>query len=90
MAKIITLTVPTLVLKAPLTGFAATADTTFKSVYDAVMNIFNAGVVIVIIFAGAAWTLGHRSKAIELLIVVCCDYLLARHAIDIRDFLKSI
>ncbi|UED81972.1 glycosyltransferase [Lysinibacillus sp. CD3-6] len=89
-AKIITLSVPGLLLTAPLSAFAATTDSTFKNVYDAVMNIFDAGVVIVIIFAGAAWTLGHRSKAIELLIGVCCGYLLARHAIDIRDFLKSI
>ncbi|OIJ12638.1 hypothetical protein BKP37_12605 [Anaerobacillus alkalilacustris] len=66
------------------------AETTFKDIYDAIMGIFDAGVVLVIIFAGAAWALGHRTKAIEIVIGVCCGYLLARHAIDIRDFLKSI
>lgn len=90
MPKLITLSIPTSIVTSPITVFAATTDSTFKNVYDAVMNIFDAGVVLVIIFAGAAWTLGHRSKAIELLIGVCCGYLLARHAVDIRDFLKSI
>lgn len=66
------------------------ADKTFKDIYDAIMAIFDAGVVLVIIFAGAAWALGHRTKAIEIVIGVCCGYLLARHAIDIRDFLKGI
>lgn len=66
------------------------AETTFRDIYDAIMGIFDAGVVLVIIFAGAAWALGHRTKAIEIVIGVCCGYLLARHAIDIRDFLKSI
>lgn len=66
------------------------AETTFRDIYDAIMGIFDAGVVLVIIFAGAAWSLGHRTKAIEIVIGVCCGYLLARHAIDIRDFLKSI
>ena len=63
---------------------------TFNDIHNTVMNIFDAGVVLVIIFAGASWGLGHRSKAIELLIGACCGYLLARHAIDIRDYLKSI
>jgi hypothetical protein len=48
------------------------------------------GVVLVIIFAGAAWSLGHRSKAIEILIGVCCGLILAQHAVDIRNFLKTI
>lgn len=89
-SKLLLLSVPAMLLVAPMSAFAATTDSTFKNVYEAVMNVFDAGVVLVIIFAGAAWTLGHRSKAIELLIGVCCGYLLARHAIDIRDFLKSI
>lgn len=75
----------------PNVAFAAeTTTTTFDNVFDAVMTVFDYGVVLVIIFAGAAWSLGHRSKAIELLIGVACGYLLARKAVDIRDFLKSI
>ena len=81
----------TLSLFAPLaaTPIIASADT-FSDIHSTVMSLFDGGVVLIIIFAGAAWALGHRSKAIELLIGVCCGYLLARHAIEIRDYLKSI
>jgi len=78
-----------LVVPFTLTPILVSADT-FGDIHNTVMTIFDGGVVLVIIFAGASWALGHRSKAIELLIGVCCGYLLARHAIDIRDYLKSI
>lgn len=78
-----------LVTPFALTPSIVSADT-FGDIHHTVMKIFDGGVVLVIIFAGASWALGHRSKAIELLIGVCCGYLLARHAIDIRDYLKSI
>ncbi|WP_034757826.1 hypothetical protein [Rossellomorea vietnamensis] len=74
----------------PRMAMAAGADATFGNVHGAIMNVFDAGVVLVIIFAGASWGLGHRTKAIEILIGVCCGYVLARHAVDIRDFLKGI
>lgn len=74
----------------PKMALAASADATFGNVHGAIMNVFDAGVVLVIIFAGASWGLGHRTKAIEILIGVCCGYILARHAVDIRDFLKGI
>lgn len=78
-------------LVVPNVAFAAeTTTSTFDNVFSAVMKVFDYGVVLVIVFAGAAWALGHRSKAIELLIGVACGYLLARKAVDIRDFLKSI
>lgn len=72
------------------TAFAADVDGTFGNVHEAIMRAFDAGVVMIIIFAGAAWGLGHRGKAMEILIGVCCGYILARHAIDVRDFLKGI
>jgi len=64
--------------------------TTIGNVFDAVMTVFDYGIVLTIVFTGAALMLGHRSKAIELLIVVACGYLLGRKAVDIRDFFKSI
>lgn len=86
------LSLKTLSLLAPLaaTPIIVSAADTFSDIHNTVMTIFDGGVVLIIIFAGAAWALGHRSKAIELLIGVCCGYLLARHAIEIRDYLKSI
>ncbi|WP_225230334.1 TrbC/VirB2 family protein [Ureibacillus galli] len=73
-----------------LTPTTAFASGTFENVYWTVMGMFDHAVVLVIIFAGAAWMLGHRSKAIEHLIGAACGYLLALHAIDIRDFLKTL
>lgn len=74
----------------PTTTYAADVDGTFGNVHEAVMRAFDAGVVIIVIFAGAAWGLGHRTKALEILIGVCCGYVLARHAVDVRDFLRTI
>lgn len=64
--------------------------TTFSNIYDVTMRLFDNATVIVIIFSAATWMLGHRSRAIESLIGACCAYVLARHAVDIRDFLKGI
>lgn len=74
----------------PKSALAAGIDSTFGNVHGAIMNAFDAGVVLVIIFAGAAWGLGNRTQAIEILIGVCCGYILARHAVDVRDFLRGI
>jgi hypothetical protein len=78
------------VMTLPRIAAAATVNSTFGNVHKAIMNAFDAGVVLIIIFAGAAWGFNHRTKAIEILIGVCCGYILARHAVDIRDFLKGI
>lgn len=75
---------------APKTVMAATADATFGNVMGAVMNIVDWIVVGVFIFAGVSWMFGHRTKALELIIGGAAGYILARHAVDIRDFLKGI
>ncbi|PEZ01827.1 glycosyltransferase [Bacillus sp. AFS018417] len=90
LKKIITLSGGSWIIIVPKIAFAATVNTTFGNVHGAIMNAFDSGVVLVIIFSGASWALGHRTKALEILIGVCCGYILARHAIDIRDFLKNI
>lgn len=86
--KIIFSTIP--LLLTPGIAYANGGTSTFIKIYSTVMTLFDQGVVLVIVFAGASWALGHRSKAIELLIACCCGYLLAAHAVEIRDFLKSI
>ncbi|MEH6891867.1 glycosyltransferase [Bacillus sp. JJ864] len=90
LKKVFAATGSTLILILPKATLAAGVNGTFGNVHKAIMNGFDAGVVLVIIFAGAAWSLGHRTKAIEILIGACCGYILARHAVDIRDFLKGI
>lgn len=77
-------------LMAPRQVFAATADATFGNVWSAIMNTVDWIVVGVFIFAGVSWMFGHRTKALELLIGGAAGYVLARHAIDIRNFLKAL
>lgn len=88
MKSVITAAAPIVVLSVPELAFAA--DSSFDNIYPSLMRMFDSAVVLVIVFAGASWALGHRSKAIELLIGVCCGYLLARNAVNIRDYLKSL
>jgi hypothetical protein len=90
IGKVLTASGGALLLILPKSVLAAGVEGAFGNVHNAIMKGFDAGVVLVIIFAGAAWALGHRTKAIEILIGVCCGYILARHAVDIRDFLKEI
>lgn len=82
--------IPAFAITVPGIALASDVGDTFGKIHHSIMNIFDGGVVIVFIFAGAVWGLGHRSKAIELLICASCGYLLARHATDIRDYLKTI
>ena len=77
-------------LMAPRQVFAATADATFGGVWHAVMNVVDWIAVGVFIFAGVSWMFGHRTKALELIIGGAAGYVLARHAIDIRNFLKTL
>ena len=78
------------VVMAPRQALAASADATFGNVWQAVMNIVDWIVVGVFIFAGVSWMFGHRGKALELIIGGAAGYTLARHAIDVRDFLKTL
>jgi len=90
LKNVITATTSSLLMIVPKIALAAGVNSTFGNVHGAIMNAFDSGVVLVIIFAGASWGLGHRTKALEILIGVSCGYILARHAVDIRDFLSGI
>ncbi|WP_212934966.1 glycosyltransferase [Bacillus hominis] len=90
LKRVITGTTGSLIMILPKAALAAGVNSTFGNVHGAIMNAFDAGVVLVIIFAGASWGLGHRTKALEILIGASCGYVLARHSVDIRDFLKGI
>lgn len=92
VGKILGSTTTILIYTAPKVALAATGSMVAgeEFLYDDIMALFDKGVVLVIVFAGAAWGLGHRNKALEILIGVCCGYLLARHAVDIRNYLKGI
>jgi hypothetical protein len=83
-----------LAVTLPQTAEAAVAtmagSNTFDNLHVSIMNMFDSGVVLVLIFAGACWVMNHRGKALEITIGTAAGYLLARHAVDIRDFLKGI
>src|SRR5690606_42069966 len=88
--KIVRLSASIYAVLLPKTVFAATADATFGNVLTAAMNIVDWLVVGVFIFSGVSWMFGHRTKALELIIGGAAGYILARHAVDIRDFLKAL
>lgn len=77
---------------ATLPGIALAADggDTFNRIWSSMMTGLDYAAACIIVFTGVSWMLGHRTKAIELLISVACGFILARHALDIRDFLKTI
>lgn len=79
---------PAATLLTPVTAFAAT-DTFVR-----ITSIFLTGAdylfVFVVIFAGASWMLGNRSKAIELILGAASGYLVIRHANDLLAILKTI
>jgi len=78
-----------LLAMTPTLAFAESTDT-FNRIWGSLMTGLDYAAALIIVFVGISWMLGHRSKAIELLIAVACGFVLARHAIDIRDFLKTI
>lgn len=78
-----------LTVSLPSAVFAAEPEA-FHRIWSSLMIGLDWAAALIIVFAGVAWMLGHRPKSIELLIGVACGFVLARHAIDIRDFLKTI
>lgn len=65
-------------------------DCSAKEVFDALFSISDYLCVGVIMFAGASWMLGNKTKAIEHIIGGSAGYLIVRHAITIQEWLKSI
>ncbi|QGF21742.1 hypothetical protein Sam112_gp40 [Bacillus phage vB_BcM_Sam112] len=88
--KCLTAAVPPVLMLIPKITLAATVSSSFGNIHGVLMNGIDAGVVLVLLFGGCSWILGHRGKAIEVLMSVSCGYILCRHAVDIRDFLKTI
>lgn len=84
-----------LIIGTPKLAFASAKTgagiSDFHSLYVKVMAIFDGLVVIALIISAGAWMFGtERSKVIERIIYACSGYILARHAEDIRDWLKLI
>lgn len=82
----------TTIATAPLAPIITFADDggTFERIFPILLRMVDAGVVFVIIFAGATWMLGNRGKSLELLLGAGAGYLIVRNAINIRDGLKAL
>jgi hypothetical protein len=89
-AKIVSLGASMAAVMIPRTVLAAGANATFNHLWPTVLNIVDWICVGVFVFAGVSWMFGHRTKALELIIGGAAGYILARHAIDIKDWLKTI
>lgn len=88
--KIVSLGASMFAVMIPRTAFAIGADSTFTSLWPTVLNIVDWICVGVFVFAGVSWMFGHRTKALELIIGGVAGYILARHAVDIKDWLKTL
>lgn len=81
------------IMATPKIALAASGNVgsdAFDDLYKVFMNIFDGGVVLALVICGGTWAFGWRTQAIERIIYISAGYILARHAKDIRDFLKTI
>jgi hypothetical protein len=72
----------------PVAGGMAKSEA-WAHVFSSVLGISDWLCVGVIIFAGATWMFGNRTKAIEMLIGGASGYLIIRHAKDIQEWLSG-
>lgn len=77
----------------PTSVFAATTapgDATWTEIFTTVLNIADWLCAGVIVFAGVTWMFGNRTKAIEFIMGGSIGYIIVRHALDIRNWLKTL
>jgi hypothetical protein len=79
-----------LVPQKALAAAVVTNASAWSNVFVTALAIADWTCLGVIIFAGATWMFGNRTKAIELLLGGAIGYLIIRHAQDIRDWLRTI
>jgi type IV secretory pathway VirB2 component (pilin) len=77
----------------PTSVFAATTapgDATWTEIFATVLNIADWLCAGVIVFSGVTWMFGNRTKAIEFIMGGSIGYIIVRHALDIRNWLKTL
>lgn len=79
---------PATTLFTPINAMASTD--TFQRIKGMFMTGADYLFTFVVIFAGASWMLGNRSKAIELIIGAAAGWLIISHSQDILAILKTI
>lgn len=77
----------------PSTAFAssgAAGSATWSTVFTTVLGISDWLCVGIIVYAGVTWMFGNRTKAIEFLMGGSIGYIIVRHAVDIRNWLRML
>jgi hypothetical protein len=69
---------------------AEKSEATFNEVFLTALNILDWICVGCLMFTGVSWMMGNRTGAIERLLLTCSGYLLARHSVEIKDWLKGL
>lgn len=79
-----------LIPKAVFAEAAVTGSDTWVHLLMTAMSIADWLCVGIIIYAGVTWMFGNRTKGIEIMITASCGYVIIRHAIDIRNWLRTL
>ncbi|TCM89584.1 hypothetical protein EV294_11249 [Paenibacillus sp. BK033] len=75
----------------PTTVFAAVpGQDTWTEIFTTVLNIADWLCAGVIVYAGVTWMFNNRTKAIEFIMGGSIGYIIVRHALDIRNWLKTL
>ena len=78
----------------PTVVFASTTsapgEDTWTEIFTTVLNIADWLCAGVIVFSGVTWMFGNRTKAIEFIMGGSIGYVIVRHALDIRNWLKTL
>lgn len=77
-------------LAVATTGTKATGAVAFGDVIAVALNISDYLCIGVLIFAGASWMLGNRTKAMEHILGACSGYMIVRNAVNIQHWLRGL
>ncbi|CAM2950126.1 TrbC/VirB2 family protein [Paenibacillus sediminis] len=69
---------------------AVAGSQTWSTVFSTVLGIADWLCVGIIVYAGITWMFGNRTKAIEFLMGGGIGYIIVRHAVDIRNWLRTL
>lgn len=69
---------------------AASTTDTWTEVFLTVLNCVDWLCAGIIVYAGVTWMFGNRTKALEFLMGGSIGYIIVRHALDIRNWLKTL
>lgn len=90
MVKVLVFTSTATLYIVNLPKYAFAASGSWGKILSEVMEIADWLCTGVIIFAGATWMFGNRTKAIELLIGAGAGFEIILHAEDIKNWLKGV